>query len=574
MPRRWRFAAAALTLVALAVLVEHRVVHPRDAVASCASCHQGVTGLDPSHLPLGCEQCHLGNARATQASEAHQGLVKIPGNVADVARTCGTATCHAAMPVRLQNNIMTTMNGVVSVDRFVFHEQPTATAVTPVDSLGTSPADLHLRNLCASCHLSNPKTDYGPIDETSRGGGCNACHLLAASKTGRDGGSGFVHARLRALPAPVACVGCHARSGRISLNYEGWAEAAEPCEREFHDGRCLQHTVADVHAQGGLVCVDCHGSWELMGTGAQALHEEAQSMLGCDDCHQLRAAKTVERFEELDQESARVIELEGLSREGPYVTMRRSGLPLVNVTLRDGGLVLQEKHTKALMGVKPPAPACARTEHRRLSCSTCHSAWAPRCNECHTRFVADSGMYDLLDNTERAGEWLETGGAMLADLPTLGVRGDQVVPFVPGMVMTLELPDGGRSFQRRFAASAPHTTQRSVRSCTSCHADPVALGYGRGQLRLLRGRWAFEPADGGRATDGLPHDAWVGFLQTVDGANSTTRENTRPLTADEQARVLTVGRCLTCHLAESSVMNAALDDFTATLSKRRPACRR
>jgi hypothetical protein len=36
---------------------------------------------------------------------------------------------------------------------------------------------MHLRQLCASCHLGAEKTALGPNDHESRGRGCNACHL-------------------------------------------------------------------------------------------------------------------------------------------------------------------------------------------------------------------------------------------------------------------------------------------------------------------------------------------------------------------------------------------------------------
>ncbi len=74
-------------------------------------------------------------------------------------------------------SLMNTMSGVISVNRFAFDEINKPVGLFNVKNLTQSNADNHLRNLCASCHLGNEKTEFGPITELSRGGGCNACHL-------------------------------------------------------------------------------------------------------------------------------------------------------------------------------------------------------------------------------------------------------------------------------------------------------------------------------------------------------------------------------------------------------------
>lgn len=561
--------------------------HPRAPVTSrCTSCHVAVEGLEASHATLGCEQCHLGNATTSEPALAHLGLVRIPGNVADMDRTCGAAGCHVAMPARLRANIMTTMNGVVSVDRWVFGEQPTPTARAPVAELGHSPADTHLRNLCASCHLGNPKTRGGPLDESSRGGGCNACHLVysdaaTASLGARDPARRFVHPALSVKPDPLACFGCHARSGRVSLNVEGWQEfsgdAGAAQLGALADGRVLKKGPGDVHVERGLGCVDCHGSWEVMGDGTPALHREQQAATACADCHLTGAPRTLAR-EAFDDESAAVARLEGFADAGPALVIARTGRPLINTFVTDAGAFLTGKYSGKTVALRAPAPACQQAAHAALSCGSCHEAWVPQCVGCHTRFQADGGMYDLLANAPAPGTWHEEGGGVLAEPASLGVRelpdgGRRVEEFAPGMVLTLEHA-GARRFRRLFAPVFAHTVRREARACAACHADPVALGYGRGTftwprpttrpclavskdpraLRVALDTAArltprFEPAWPLRPEDGLPQDAWVGFLQSR-GADSTTREDTRPLTVAEQRRVLAVGVCLSCHPSE------------------------
>jgi hypothetical protein len=568
---------------------EQRSLRTSPRGEGCLACHAAVQGLEASHAGS-CASCHLGDRQAEGAEAAHAGMVRLPGQLADAARTCGQAACHPTLPARLEANIMTTMNGVVSVDRWVFGEQPTPTAHTPVATLGSSPADTHLRGLCASCHLGAPRAEAGPLDELSRGGGCLACHLrYSAAATASLGGwrqgaqRPFVHPALSARPEPIACFGCHSRSGRVSLNFSGWQEfegdAGGAPVRMLTDGRALRQGLPDVHAERGLGCVDCHGSWEVMGTGAYALHREQQSTVRCTDCHRLTAPATV-GLESMDPESLKVATLEGLARAGRrYLLLEQGRAPLVNAFVDDAGLALEAKYTGARLALRPPAAACTRgPAHRALACQGCHDAWAPQCVSCHTAYQPDGGGYDLLAGTEVAGEWVETGGAPLADRPSLGVRmldggARRIEEFAPGMVMTLALgPGQPPRFSRRFAPVFPHTIRREARSCVQCHLEPLALGYGRGVLALEAGRWRFTPRWPPRPEDGLPGDAWVGFL-AERGPESTTREDTRPFTLEEQRRILTVGACLGCHAGDSRTMQRGLEDFAAVLLARSPRCR-
>jgi hypothetical protein len=264
---------------------------------------------------------------------------------------------------------------------------------------------------------------------------------------------------------------------------------------------------------------------------------------------------------------------------------------LVNVLIDGAGsLRLVRKRTGERREVKPAAPVCVEGRgHFRLSCGSCHTAWAPRCPTCHTSFDATADAYDWIDDADVRGAWNEKAGPFAADLPTLGVRRvaadaaarrDVIDTFVPGMILTIDRNrEPGRPsdlvFRRLYARIEPHTTRRDVRSCQSCHSDPVALGYGRGELRYDRtpagGRWTFTPASPSLPDDGLPADAWIPFLGTRDGMVST-REDVRPFTAEEQRRILRVGACLTCHAPLSAVMRDSVPDFDALLARRSARC--
>lgn len=604
----------------------------------CLVCHAGVTGLGAAHRPeaIGCASCHGGNVFTLAKERAHAGMVRIPGNRADAARTCGQAACHPTLPGRMERSIMNTFAGAIAVNRRTFGEAGGGEGGSPpsISTLGHSPADSHFRQLCASCHLGLPKEAWGPIGETSRGGGCNACHLtydaaalkeLGAYQEASFGGRRVPprnHPDLNARADDRRCFGCHSRSSRISTNYEGWhelneapqevqaelpskaagggpamrtaaktaAESQTAAFRQLEDGRWFRMVPPDVHHERGLACVDCHTAQEVMGAGHVVRDKLEQVRVRCEDCHAANLAAVAPAA--VDPESRRLLALRGTRiPEGLRFGRTRDGDALIHVRVDQNGRGrLVGKVTGREVDLRPPARACSGDRaHARLACATCHTAWAPRCASCHTTFEPQAEGFDHLTQEATRGAWRERAGPFEATPPTLGVRRDlrdagrpdgTIETYVPGMILRLDknpsaagAPD--RSFHRLYARLSTHTIRREVRRCESCHADPVALGFGSGRLRFVleqgRGRWLFEPAQGSAPEDGLPEDAWVGFGQTRPGGAST-RDDARPFTREEQQRILRVGACLTCHAGESAAMGRALDDFDAAWRARGAHC--
>ena len=590
---------------------------------NCLACHGAVTGLDGPHSParIGCASCHAGNATARDKATAHDGMFLIPGNLDDAARTCGQAGCHETIVPRVQQSIMTTMAGVIAVDRTVLGD-PSASepGIPDVRHLGHGFADRHVRELCAGCHLGQVKTEWGPVAEDSLGGGCNACHL-EYSRAAREGLQEYqaqprevrttvpsAHPSLTVNPRNDHCFGCHSRSGRVVLSYEGWYETGLKVERDapatkdtaavvvtkigpdarriLPDRRILARAAPDVHHERGLDCIDCHIASELMGVGTTVPSKAQQLRIGCEDCH----ARTVASIESeyIDPESRKLLALRNWTiGAGQRMGTTRDGAPLVNVRVDESGNArLLRKRTGQSLPLKPPVPACVDDPaHARLSCSSCHSAWAPRCIACHTSFDPGDEGFDHAAQQWVKGTWNETSATFEAAPPTLGVTGEgkargSIDTFVPGMVMTFDrnMQPGGKPdivFRRLFGRLDAHTTRKEVRGCTSCHNDPVALGFGTGELRFVSsggtGKWQFVPAVKPSPYDGLPGDAWTGFLQDRTGMVSA-HPGARPFNVDEQRRVLRVGACLTCHAGDSKPMQDALRDFGATLARRSRQC--
>ncbi len=575
---------------------------------ACLVCHDNVRGMGISHDPeaMGCYSCHKGNPLTLDKNQAHKGMVLIPGNMANAEESCGTGNCHPGIPERVNRSIMTTMSGVVTVDRFVFGENHDLSAMAHIKGIGHSPADQHLRDLCANCHLGNEKTEYGPVTQLTRGGGCNACHLNYSEDAVRSlklidsmqDDSVFFHPSLDLKISDDHCFGCHSRSGRIATNYEGWHETLlQESEipttgtfRKLEDGRVFEFRGEDVHHKSGLECIDCHISVELMGDGHLYAHKEDQLKVTCEDCHFTGIAASLP-LDSLDSESLKIVKLRKWDEKGKaFLKTKTGGYPLPNAWLDlNGKPVLASKNGDTTYQLRSPLEVCTGGDaHSALSCESCHTSWVPQCLGCHNRFDQQAKGFDMLAYNEKMGSWVEYVGVFKAGKPALGIREDSlgeraVITFTPGMILTVDKGTFPGSegvpeemiFKRLYAPVSAHTITRQGRDCRSCHLDPLAIGYGRGDLVYGnsngKGTWKFVPAFSPGRHDSLPEDAWIGFLSEPSGISST-RANTRPFNLREQKKILTAGACLTCHPENSKIMQESLYDFQSLIDRRSSKC--
>ncbi len=581
--------------------VETRKLPGKDE--TCMECHSNYTGFVPAHDPnsIGCSSCHLGNPFEKDEKKSHEGMVLVPGNLSNARRTCGISGCHPDIPHRVENSLMTSMAGVITVNRFAFGESNTLSFWTHVKDLkDNKAADVHLRNLCASCHLGAEKERAARISEKSRGGGCIACHLnyshVPMGHDLRDTTNKIrIHPAIDLKVTNEHCFGCHSRSGRISTNYEGWHETLHDPDvyqnktgfRILQDRRVMQYISPDVHHIAGLSCIDCHSSNEIMGDGTRYLHSNEAVKVQCQDCHFTGKPETV-KLKGLDEESAKILRQRNLNLSNPdFIKSKSSGILSYNLILdKEQKPKMVGKNTGKLHELKAPAPVCTKGKaHDALTCSACHTAWAPQCIGCHNSYDSKKKGYDLLAKKSTKGKWEEYLGGFFAEAPTLGVVEKNgirhIKPFIPGMIMTIDksgFPGEKNTpeiFRRLFAPVSPHTTTTKGRSCTSCHNDPNALGFGRGKLIYSgsgkTGQWKFYPEYESLPQDGLPQDSWTGFLQFPKGV-STTRPNARPFFVEEQKKILAAGACLTCHDGNSLVMQNALIDFEKVLKTVSDKC--
>lgn len=561
---------------------------------SCLQCHKDTKGFSEYHNPnlIGCTSCHLGNAKSFNKGEAHEGMVLIPGNLSDAKQTCGK--CHATELNKIEHSLMTTNSGIVAVDKFVFGEADSLNYHYHIKDIRYSPADKHLRDLCANCHLGAEKTEFGEINQLSRGGGCNACHLNY-SKEAKTDLENYLTSNRTTLPKfhpatnifvnDTHCFGCHSRSSRISTNYMGLQETLleedEIINKDgytvLEDKRIYKELKEDVHHARGMLCIDCHSSHEVMGDGKQYTHAEDAVTLQCSDCHFKDIPRTIP-YDSIDVESKLVfLHRKYEHNDRKILVAQKDGHPLVNTYVdSNGDSFLISKKDGSLHPLKPQPSVCSRDNaHRNVSCSACHSSWTSRCIGCHNKFDGNELKgYDLLDKKNVMGQWKEYVAEFSSSQPALGVREHKdrnvIEPAIPGMILTIDRgsyigkPETDISFHRLYAPNSPHTTTKEVRDCKSCHANPATLGYGDGKLVYKiddkKGEWIFTPEYALNPNDNLPEDAWIPFLKRFnDKVVNSTRTNFRPFNLEEQKRLLLVGACLQCHADNSKEMKQTLE---------------
>jgi len=558
---------------------------------SCKNCHQHSTGFSEFHNPeiIGCVSCHLGNGATEDKAEAHENMVRIPGNLSNAEKTCGK--CHVDELHKITHSLMTTNSGIVAIDKFIFGESGSPDLAYHIKDLQFTGADKHLRDLCANCHLGAEKSEFGAINQLSRGGGCNACHLNYSENAVSDL-TNYLSSDKKILPKAHPsvdifvknehCFGCHSRSNRISTNYEGWHETLLEDKdilnkqgfRTLEDGRIYTYKGEDVHHAKGMLCIDCHSSHEVMGDGKDYLHEENAVKIQCSDCHFDKKPNTT-TYEQLDTESKLVwLHRKYLHEDKPILITEKDDNPMVNTYLDSSKAFLISKNDGKIHSIKPQSEICSRdAAHQKVSCSACHAQWSPRCIGCHNSFSKDDPKgYDLLDKKEVIGQWIEYVYEFNADKPSLGVRenkdGRKIEPAIPGMILTIdhqsfsENEKDKTSFHRLYAPNSPHTIVKEARDCKSCHSNPAAIGYGNGTLKYVIsngvGEWFFKPQYDKNPNDNLPEDAWIPFLTKQKAAIVSTRTDFRPFNLKEQKRILLVGACLTCHSENSKVMKNTL----------------
>ena len=518
----------------------------------CKRCHDDShddpTGVHSAER-VPCQLCHLGDPRGTDELTAHRGLEREPGALDTIQETCGL--CHQREAETVLTSPMADGRGLIAVNRWAFGEIDEPNGTQNFHDLlaieDPTPAEDHLRRLCAGCHLGTRRDNRDDAVQNV-GSGCGSCHVATDYSTTNQ------HPTIDQHIPSDRCLGCHSRSARISLSYQGLAEISgagiEACENTttLFDGRQGCILEADVHHQAGLDCTDCHIHTELMGDGHIYEHEQDALEVQCESCHGPTENET--SWAEINDPITTSILQQRNQTRPPEERVRfgNHGTPLWNVRPEENTWILERKGdgTRMEIAQTPQDSNHNRVGHERLSCASCHATWAPTCSTCHTTFDPNGSQWDFSAGSVIQGQWIETNQGMETREPTLGVNANnQIYPAIPGMIADIHLANVGGNNQhlRLFSLLDPHTTTEQARSCESCHQSSWTIGTGSGTL-LIEGTQQEQISI---LNPIQPSDAWTPLFPNSPGMS--TRSGSRSLNSEEHTRILNVGYCLMCHNA-------------------------
>lgn len=584
------FPLTLILLISLVIIQEHTRERPSEPLQEgCLFCHDQVEDPDPVHpvSAFGCYKCHLGNRHSLEKERAHVSMVKNPGDLRVVDRTCGRSGCHADIVPRVKQSVMATNRGILEKIQFNWIGlRDTHTGVRELLE-ETRPRNIavgYYRKLCGGCHLWK-KRGEGRGEVARRGGGCSDCHILDKEEKDVNGEKVTKHPRLTLNIPSENCVKCHNRSARIGLSYFGKYESAgygTPYqeggldERRLSGNRFFLHLAGDIHSrEGGMECIDCHTDSGVMGEGKRYEDMSEQVDITCRACHS-------PRFMRVSDRESKAYRLASLNNQVPdtlgrMIGVSKKGTPLYNLQKWGGKVYLFRKKDGRALSMDMDSgdrPYHNLKGHERLSCQSCHSPWVPQCYGCHITYRKGESQWDWISGRITKGRWEEKRSYLRFSSPALGVRKDsKVFPLSPCQVFVSVFDESGGyegdlSF-RYFTVSAfdPHTTSKGSRTCRDCHADPKTLGLGEGRLYRSSGRLRFRPTY-------EPGSSGMGIQFPLDGLVDTkgdplqvdTFKGIRSFNKKELERIYSVAPCLGCH---QEYDDPIYEDFQASLRRFR-----
>lgn len=484
----------------------------------CIACHEENSLMDPSHA-IACIRCHRGDPETEDLNRAHEGLIRDPGDLTTVDKTCGN--CHAEEVRRVQRSSMALAPRMINHTRFAFGAQHSSDAQyatieidglkqVPHPSLSSNLGDDLLRRSCLRCHLHTAgSARWGE----HRGKGCSSCHVAYSNN---DSGRPRPHAIIRSLGVNP-CLKCH-NSNHVGADFVGLFEKDfnRGFRSPFMKGRqppriygSEQHKlVEDVHFRAGMGCSDCHTLDEIHGTGEINRSPITGVRVSCEGCHV----------------------------RGDHPAVLKS--PTGDMTL------LRGEGRKIPPWKSEKIPHLVSNHRDKLRCSACHSAWSfqdyglhlmleerpdywkwapnaaqndPQVQDLLSRFVGTSvelvepqGGYtmakpqeewespvtrDWLNGEVRSGAWFRCLTSRRWERPPLGLdhlgRVTIMRPMYQYVISHVDrqdnllvdrlVPTTGGGFPALIVNPySPHTTSARGRACHDCHGCAKSVGLGEG----------------------------------------------------------------------------------------------
>ena len=543
---------------------------PLSSKEKCLDCHKQVTDPSKSHPveAFGCYQCHLGNPYSTDKASAHYGMIRNPGDLEIVAKTCGKAKCHPEQVQRISRSLMATNRGIIGtlLERWENRDNPDIDVLyIKTNGTGKSLAlDLYVK-MCAGCHLWQKREPHKGWPK-NRGGGCSACHTVGKFNKLEKNNTKYNHPRISTIIPVENCLRCHNRSARMGLSYLGIYESSgygtpfhgsSPSEKRLTGRRFYMNLPADVHwKKHQLLCIDCHTGKGLMGDGNRYNHFEEQVEITCEACH-------LPQFRLIDDTDAAARKLASsngkiMLPKNISIAHAKKNSPLYNLQRKNKSINFFMKKSGKEIKFTPLDTTRAYHNlrgHERLRCQACHSRWIPQCYGCHYIYTKSEKQKDWIWGKKSLGRWKEFRYFIRFENPTLGVDFDNtIMPFSPCQVLVRTrktasdrpVPTGTKHMI--MSAFDPHTTLKESRSCIDCHRNPKTLGLGEGTLTRKTGKWTFSSVFDTSVQAFFfehPLDSFVSLGGTA--LQKGYRPGARPFSEKELEKILRVSLCLGCH---------------------------
>jgi hypothetical protein len=305
----------------------------------------------------------------------------------------------------------------------------------------------------------------------------------------------------------------------------------------------------DIHLEKGMHCVDCHFSQDNHGDGL--LHGEYGNALeiGCEDCHgTVRSYATLKTSGPAAPKGGTDLEM-GTTPSGRrrfawrgdrlfQRSMVKPGLEWEVVQVKDtvtpGRPHFNERSRLAktiridgkTWGAVPTGNAELAHADSRLTCYSCHSAWATSCSGCHlpqeANVKSDVNHYEGGVSRNYASynpQVIRTDAYMLGINGT--VKGGKIAPVRSSSALVLSSTNANRQrfyvqqppisapgfSSQAFNPHVPHTVRgRETKTCTDCHVSEAGdnnawmaqlLTHGTNFVNFIgRFAWVAEGKDG------------------------------------------------------------------------------
>lgn len=331
--------------------------------------------------------------------------------------------------------------------------------------------------------------------------------------------------------------------------------------------------IKDVHTARGMDCTDCHTQRDIMGDGNLYSKQHEAVEVRCETCHgDSLSYPSITQITDSGDSAIRIskhYKKEGANRLGDWMAVSARSRKMTNVKVLDGRMVTIGKQSGTIHEiplVKDYLNAHSIPQHQsRLECSACHARWVVHCPGCHQSIGSDQipeshsmdigepalmigprgKVAPMLTQPERHLTVLDERNNLI---PVLGKMGDIRGHY---REWAFTNPHGSSGSNLAYALN-PHSIQKQVRSCTSCHLSPETLGLGAGDLKIGKSfTGKSDLVDPLNRTDIILNaskfDPQAKVSMRGEPLAGSHQSKARTFNQKEIIRILRVGNCIPCH---------------------------